>query len=118
MLEYIFSVTWAYTFALSLLLWGIGKFVELPVGLYVPTVIPPSFVGTLLAVLCLLQFAVALKIESRYEEKLFRNIIWAVWYPLAFWMLSLATSLVGFTKAFLRDSKQRGLWHTADRGFR
>ncbi len=118
MLEYTMSVAWAYSFALSLFLWALGKMIPLPVSLYVPTIVPPAFMGTLLSVLCLIQFALALMIESRYEKHMRRTLGWAVWYPIVFWMLSLATTLVGFTKALLKSSHKRGLWLTVDRGYR
>jgi hypothetical protein len=82
----------------------------------VPTIQPPAFWGLLLATTCLLQFAVALSIESRYEKNLLRLIFWVIWYPFFFWILTLATSIVGFPKAVLRRSGTRALWNSPDRG--
>jgi len=114
--EYVMSLAWAYALLFSILLWAIGKFVTMPEGLNVPTIQPPEFWGLLLATTCLLQFAVALRIESRYEYRVFRLIGWMIWYPFFFWMLSLATSLVGFPKALIARRGKRATWVSPDRG--
>jgi biofilm PGA synthesis N-glycosyltransferase PgaC len=114
--EYITSLVWAYALLFSIILWAIGKFVTMPEGLNVPTIQPPEFWGLLLATTCLAQFAVALRIESRYEYRVFRLIGWMIWYPFFFWMLSLATSLVGFPKALLARRGKRATWISPDRG--
>ena len=116
--EYIFSVAWAFAFLFSLVLWALGKFVALPEGLNVPTIVPPAFWGLLLATTCLFQFAVALAIESRYERRLLRSIYCIIWYPMAFWLISLATTLVGFPRALFKRGGKRAVWTSPDRGFR
>ncbi len=116
LVEYCFSLAWAWAFAMTYVLWAVGKFVAMPEGLNVPSIAPPAFWGLLLATTCLVQFAVALMIESRHEKKLFRLIFWIIWYPFFFWMLTLATSLVGFPKAVLRLRGKRALWISTDRG--
>jgi biofilm PGA synthesis N-glycosyltransferase PgaC len=117
-LEYYLSVSWAYALALSVALWAVGLFVELPPGLYVPTIVPPSYSGILLAVVCLVQFSVSLMIESRYERGLPRMLFWTIWYPMAFWTIALATTLIGFPRALLKRRGKRAVWVSPDRGFR
>jgi len=116
--EYIFSVAWAYAFVFSILLWSIGKFHQLPQGLNVPSILPPAFWGLLLATSCLLQFAIALTIESRYEPKLLRSLFWIIWYPMVFWMISFLTAFIGFPKALFKRRGARAVWTSPDRGFR
>jgi biofilm PGA synthesis N-glycosyltransferase PgaC len=114
--EYCLSLVWAYALAFSILLWAIGKFVEMPEGLNVPSIQPPAFWGLLLATTCLMQFAIALRIESRYEHRVLELIGWMIWYPFFFWILSLLTALVGFPKALLARRGRRGIWVSPDRG--
>jgi biofilm PGA synthesis N-glycosyltransferase PgaC len=116
--EYIVSVAWAYAFAFSIVLWAIGKLVEMPGGLNVPTILPPAFWGLMLATVCLLQFVVAMLIERRYEERLTRSMVWVIWYPLAFWLVMLLTSLAGFPKALFKRRGKRAVWKSPDRGIR
>jgi biofilm PGA synthesis N-glycosyltransferase PgaC len=116
LLEYCLSLAWSFAIAGTVMLWAIGKFVDMPEGLNVPTLQPPAFWGLMLATTCLIQFAVSLIIESRYEKHLVRLIFWVIWYPFFFWILTLATSLVGFPKAVLRLRGKRALWESPDRG--
>jgi len=114
--EYSLSLVWVWAIVLTVALWIIGKFVAMPEGLNVPSIQPPAFWGLLLAVVCLVQFAVALAIESRYEKNLFRSIFWVIWYPFFFWIIMLTTTLVGFPKALLRARRSRARWAASDRG--
>jgi biofilm PGA synthesis N-glycosyltransferase PgaC len=115
-LEYCLSLAWACALVMTIVLWAIGKFVAMPPGLNVPSIQPPAFWGLLLATTCLIQFAVALLIESRYEKRLFVLIFWVIWYPFFFWILMLLTSLVGFPRAVIRLRGKRALWVSLDRG--
>ncbi|KXU38599.1 poly-beta-1,6 N-acetyl-D-glucosamine synthase [Ventosimonas gracilis] len=118
-LEYCMSVFWAFTFAISILLWLINKVVVLPDFLYVAAIIPPGFTGMMLAVTCLAQFTTSILIDSRYEPELPHSLYWIVWYPLAYWMLSLSTTLVSFAKVMLRNKPhQQARWISPDRGIK
>jgi len=118
-MEYCMSVFWAFTFAVSLLLWALGKLVSLPDFMYVAALIPPRFTGMMLAMTCLAQFAISVLIDRRYEPKLGFSLYWVIWYPLAYWMLSLFTTLVSFTKVMLRGRQQkRAIWVSPDRGIK
>jgi biofilm PGA synthesis N-glycosyltransferase PgaC len=118
LIEYCLSLAWAVAIIMTIVLWAIGKFVAMPEGLNVPSIEPPAFWGLLLATTCLLQFTVALMIESRYEKRLFRTIFWVIWYPFFFWILTLATALVGFPKALFGLRGKRAVWASPDRGVR
>lgn len=116
--EYLFSVAWAYSFVLCLALWLLGLVIDLPAQINVPTIVPPAFWGLVLATLCLAQIAVSLKIDGRYENGLLRWFPWMIWYPLAFWTLVFATTVVGFPKAILKKRGKRAVWVSPDRGVR
>lgn len=116
--EYVLSVAWAYSFALCLVLWAVGLVVDMPAQLNVPTILPPAFWGLVLATICLFQIAVSLKIDSRYEPGLLRSFPWMIWYPMAFWLLVFATTVVGFPKAILKRRGKRAVWVSPDRGVR
>ncbi len=117
-LEYCLSLAWACALVSTIILWAVGKFVTMPEGLYVPSIQPPAFWGLLLATTCLIQFVVALTIESRYEKGLFKLIFWVIWYPFFFWMLTLVTTLAGFPKALFQLHRKRALWNSPDRGIK
>ncbi|MBC7908434.1 MAG: poly-beta-1,6 N-acetyl-D-glucosamine synthase [Rhodospirillaceae bacterium] len=116
--EYMLSVAWAYSFVLCLGLWALGLVMDLPAQINVPTILPPAFWGLLLATVCLAQIAVSLKIESRYETGLMRWFGWMIWYPMAFWLLVTATTVVALPKAILKKRGKRAVWVSPDRGVR
>jgi len=72
----------------------------------------------MLAMVCLLQFAISILIDRRYEPGLWRALYWVIWYPLAYWMVSLFTTLVSFPKVMLRKQAERARWTSPDRGIK
>lgn len=115
-LEFGFSTLWGFTFLITLGLWLLGMVVEMPPHLHVSSIVPPSFTGLLLAIVCLMQCTVSILIEHRYEKHLLREVFWVIWYPILFWALSLFTSVVSFSRVMLSPRGQRARWVTADRG--
>ncbi len=116
MLEFCLSTGWAFMFALSVLLYCVGLFIELPPEVSVRTLFPPAFTGMVLTVACLIQFFVSVLIDSRYERGLRRTLYWVIWYPAVFWMLSLFTTLVSFPKVMIGQRGKRARWVSPDRG--
>jgi biofilm PGA synthesis N-glycosyltransferase PgaC len=114
--EYCLSTLWAYLFAASIVLWFAGQFVQLPDTIRVNKLVPPGFTGLVLCGVCLMQFTVSAFIERRYERNSLRNLFWIVWYPMVYWMINLATTLVSFTKVALMGQRPRARWISPDRG--
>lgn len=114
LVEYALSLTWAYVMLAIMLLWAIGKFVDLPPAVQVDSILP-RWHGAVLAVVCLLQFGTSLVIERRYEPKLGRNFYWMIWYPIAFWLVGMLTAVVALPKTLLQRNR-RAVWTSPDRG--
>ncbi|MBP6018075.1 MAG: poly-beta-1,6 N-acetyl-D-glucosamine synthase [Burkholderiaceae bacterium] len=117
-IDYCLSIGWAFALALSVILWILGNLLVLPTTIQVPTLLPPSFTGMVLAMFCLLQFAVSVLIDRRYEPNLHRALYWTIWYPFAFWTINLFTTLISFPKVMLRMRRQRARWTSPDRGIK
>lgn len=113
-LEYFTSVLWAYTMAAVFALWTLGQFMTLPPALTIDTLLP-GWNGVVIGTTCLLQFAVSMWLDSRYEKGLGRYYYWMIWYPLAFWVLNVFTTLVAIPKVLFRG-RQRATWKSPDRG--
>ncbi|HEY5647072.1 MAG TPA: poly-beta-1,6-N-acetyl-D-glucosamine synthase [Pseudomonadales bacterium] len=114
-LEFFASVFWAYTMVgigLSVL---IGQIADLPSMPDISTWLP-SWSGVLLGVTCLLQFAVSLTIDSRYERGIWKYYFWVIWYPLAYWLFIMLTAVVAVPKAILKRKGTRAIWTSPDRG--
>ena len=113
-LEYFTSVVWAYSMAAVFILWMLQHFVELPPALNISALLP-EWNGLVIGTTCLLQFAVSMGMDSRYEKGMGRCYYWMIWYPLAFWILNVFTTLAAVPKVLLRG-KQRAIWISPDRG--
>ncbi len=117
LLEYLLSVAWAYTMLGIIVLWLLGMVVTLPPVLRVDSMLP-QWHGIVLGVVCMLQFAVALVIDRRYEPRIGRHYYWMIWYPAAYWMLSMFTAVAALPRTLLRRRGQRAVWTSPDRGIR
>ena len=116
-LEYLLSLIWAYVVTGIVALWLVGKFVELPAPLRIPTLLP-QWHGVVLGIVCLLQFGISTLIDRRYETRVGRNYYWMIWYPLTYWLLSTATTVAALPKALLKRKGTRAVWVSPDRGIR
>ncbi len=114
-LEYFSSITWAYLMAMVSIMWLWGLFFPLPEGVAFSGLLP-DWAGVLLGLTCLLQFAVGLMLDSRYEKGLWRYFFVMIWYPLAFWVINLLTMIVGLPKALFKRTGERAVWAETDRG--
>jgi biofilm PGA synthesis N-glycosyltransferase PgaC len=114
-LEYFVSMLWAYTMMTTFALWAVGKYVDLPLAIQVPTMLP-GFAGVLIGITCMLQVAIALLMDSRYEKGLFRYYFWMIWYPVAFWVINVFTTVVATPRVLLRRTGKRATWRSPDRG--
>lgn len=115
--EYLLSVVWAYVMLLSIVLWLMSYFFDIPPGLQTGGLIP-RWHGVVLGVTCLLQFALSLFIDRRYERGIGWNYFWIIWYPLAYWLLSLLTTIVAVPKTLFSKSRGIATWTSPDRGYR
>jgi biofilm PGA synthesis N-glycosyltransferase PgaC len=116
-IELVISTFWAYTMGIVFVLWTIGQLIDLPPPISSAN-IPPGWSGVLLGTMCLIQFAVSLTIDSRYEKKLGRVYYWLIWYPMVYWIIQVLTSIVALPRALMRPRGRRGLWTSPDRGIR
>jgi biofilm PGA synthesis N-glycosyltransferase PgaC len=59
---------------------------------------------------------VSLWIDRYYDRDLLRYFLWTIWYPLAFWMINMVTTVIALPRALLRRTGQRAIWRSPDRG--
>ena len=110
--EYLASVVWAYAMLLVVALALLAPW--LPPAWHVGFV--PQWHGTVLGLTCMAQMLVSMCIDRHYDHHLLRYYAWTVWYPLAFWMLNMVTSVIGVPSALLRPPGRRARWRSPDRG--
>lgn len=116
--ELVVSEFWAYVMGLIFVLWISGIFFTLPNPLEVSTVLP-GWPGVILGATCLIQFALSLIIDSRYESRqLGQFYYWIIWYPMAYWVIHAAASIVAVPRAMIKRRGTRAIWVSPDRGVR
>jgi biofilm PGA synthesis N-glycosyltransferase PgaC len=116
--ELIVSTFWAYTMGFVFVVWVAGQIFTLPPALHVSAVLP-GWSGVMLGMTCLLQFAISLLIDNRYEPRsLGRYYYWMIWYPMVYWAIQAAASMAAVPKALHKRRGSRAVWVSPDRGFR
>lgn len=116
-LELLVSTAWAHLIALIFLVATIGLFVELPPYLRGAAFLP-GWSGVVLGATCLLQFGISLGIDSRYEPRLGRYYYWMIWYPMVYWTIQTAATIVALPRALRKPPNRRAIWVSPDRGIR
>jgi len=116
-LELLVSTFWAYMIMCVLVLWIAGLLVPLPAPFAIATILP-GWSGVMLGATCLIQFGVSLAIDSRYEPMLGRYYYWMIWYPMVYWMIHSAATVLAVPKAVAKTRGQRAVWVSPDRGIR
>ncbi|MBU2408219.1 MAG: poly-beta-1,6 N-acetyl-D-glucosamine synthase, partial [Gammaproteobacteria bacterium] len=89
-IEYLASVVWAYAM-FSVLVLALLKPWLPPEWRYVGFV--PEWHGVLLGMTCMLQLLVSLWIDRHYDRRIMRYFLWTGWYPVAFWMINMLTTV-------------------------
>lgn len=117
LLEASLSFIWSYTLLVILMLWLATLVLPhhlLPLARSSPLI--PQWSSAFLAATCLLQFAISKWFDSHYDKGLGRNYFWMVWYPLVFWIITTAATVVGYPRAMKLGRGQRARWTSPDRG--
>ena len=116
--ELMVSTAWCYAVLLVLLAWIVTQLAPawVPPGLRVATLLP-GWSGSLLAVVCLLQFLTGLTLDRHYEgARLLRQLFWAIWYPAVYWVITAGTSVVALPIALSRKGRTgHAIWRSPDR---
>ncbi|WP_234007235.1 poly-beta-1,6-N-acetyl-D-glucosamine synthase [Enterobacter sp. SA187] len=110
--EYCLSTAWAFTCVISFIL-----FLASPHGaMTLSNMAMDGLAGIILSCICIAQFAVSLLIDSRYEKNLAGALFWVIWFPAIYWVLSLMTTIVAFTRVMIISQTKRARWISPDRG--
>lgn len=113
-LDYLASVAWAYAMFAALVFFFLGPL--LPGDSAWQSRLLPHWQGTLLAMTCLLQMFISLWIDRRYDRNLLRYFLATIWYPIAFWVITMLTTVVALPTAMARRRGKRAVWISPDRG--
>lgn len=106
LLEYIFSVTWAFMLPVTI------AFAVFGTNLHD---INPSYAILLTGVMSFTQFLVGLFLHGRYERSTGLGFV-AIWYPFAYWMINSFVLFVAIPKVLFGPKRQFSSWISPDRG--
>ncbi|MCB1019115.1 MAG: glycosyltransferase [Bryobacterales bacterium] len=97
--ESFLSVLWAWVFVAITALWIFAAFagVWLDGGSLIP-----NWFGAMIGAACLLQLLTGVLIDSRYEPAILREYPFAIFYPLAYWMMMSLSSAIYSSKGFIQ----------------
>jgi biofilm PGA synthesis N-glycosyltransferase PgaC len=116
--EYLTSVAWSYMIVASLL-FGLLYAIGIPILPDIPAFsVVPAWWGIILTITYLQQAVVSHWLERRYEQQMMASFFWVIWYPMAFWLISAATTVAALPLTLIRTRKERTTWTSPDRGWR
>jgi biofilm PGA synthesis N-glycosyltransferase PgaC len=103
------SVLWAYTFAVLVLFWAVATVVGVPLEAMSPF---PALWGMVVATTAIVQLSVGSILDARYERSIMASVGYVVFYPLIYWMLMTAVTVVNTPRALIGRRGQLARWHT------
>jgi biofilm PGA synthesis N-glycosyltransferase PgaC len=115
LIEYTMSITWACLFAL-LAVYRIADLIFFRVDLQSVPILMLGWAGLLIGTTCLTQMMLSLVLDRPYDRGLLKNYFWMIWYPIIYWVITAATSVVALPRILLRDTEKRARWTSPDRG--
>jgi biofilm PGA synthesis N-glycosyltransferase PgaC len=112
------SALWAYALLLVALTWLAGALLPAGTVPQLSSPLAPQGCGLVLGAACLVQFAFSTWLDRRHERGLGRNLYWMIWYPIVFWVIACAATVVAYPKVLARARGARARWVSPDRGIR
>ncbi len=116
MSELILSAFWAYSMIAVFISWILSIFF-MDIRFATPNHSPivPDESTVILSLACLVQFGISRWLDGHYDKEMGRNYYWMIWYPFAFWLLNLFTTISAIPKVIF-SKKKRARWVSPDRG--
>jgi biofilm PGA synthesis N-glycosyltransferase PgaC len=66
----------------------------------------------------MLQFAVSLLVDNKYDKHLWLTYFWVIWYPVIYWVFNAMTVLVATPRGLTKKFGKAATWASPDRGLR
>ena len=114
-LEFLISLVWAYAIGILSILSVLSMILPMPDFLYVAP-LTPGWNGVILGVTCMLQIALSMFLDARYDLGLWKLFFWMIWYPLVYWLLNVITVVFAVPQTLMRKKKENATWVSPDRG--
>jgi biofilm PGA synthesis N-glycosyltransferase PgaC len=112
-IESALSTLWALCFVVLTLIWVVSYSLGVPPIGASPI---PNLWGMTIGTLCLLQLLIGTLVDHRYDATILRYFVYAVWYPLLYWMFLSVTTVLSLSWLFRRAPRAAVRWDTARTG--
>ncbi|MFQ5455735.1 MAG: poly-beta-1,6-N-acetyl-D-glucosamine synthase [Nitrospirota bacterium] len=114
-IDYLISVFWSYSVIFTAFTWIFGIFFKSPERYQLASLLP-GWNGVVIGLACMLQFAIGMLLDNRYEKGIGKYYYWTIWYPLLYWILSILVVAVAVPKAIFKKKGRFATWESPDRG--
>ena len=108
--EQIFSIVWSLCWLLMLII-IVYNLIFRRTYIQMPYIWKSLFLSTV----CLVQFAVAMLLDRKYDPKLLKHSIVAIWYPFVYWYINALIVIKALPSLFTKRGKL-ATWKSPDRG--
>ena len=115
-LDYGLSILWAFAFVGLTLAWMVARIFDLDLPPELVASPFPEWNGAVAALVCLLQFAISLALDKKYDRSLPQYYLWVIWYPLFYWVFSALATVYATPRALTKKVGTRATWKSPDRG--
>ena len=121
--EYFLGMFWSYSFLFCTMLWSVMLLMEymgISYAVYLPDIGNPliNWKGSVISLVCLIQFAVSIFIDGHYDRTLMKNYFWVVWYPVVYWIFNALAAVSAAPAGLKRDMSTMAVWASPDRGIK
>jgi poly-beta-1,6-N-acetyl-D-glucosamine synthase len=115
--ELVAGLLWSHAVAIAVIVWLATAWMGSPDALTPGYELFPPWSRLAMGGATVLQFAVGFFLDARFETGR-RPYFVLVWYPIAYWIIGVSTSLAGFAQAlFSPRRRSNAVWQSPDRGF-
>ncbi|MBC8015996.1 MAG: poly-beta-1,6 N-acetyl-D-glucosamine synthase [Sporomusaceae bacterium] len=117
-LDYVLSVAWALIFIVTLMAWICGFFFGMAVPFIPYSSGIPQWTGSIVALVCVIQFALSLFLDRKYDSNLLSIYFVVIWYPVIYWIYNAFAVVRAIPKALFHQKGRAATWKSPDRGIR
>ena len=109
-LEQIMTISW------SVCWFGLTIYEIVIAAMGITSFLPYLWKSQFLSFICLLQFFVAIKLDSPYDEDMMNDYKWAAWYPVFYWYINAIVVIFAIPKTIFHNKHGLARWDSPDRG--
>lgn len=117
-IDYVLGIFWAHLFLAAVCFWVFAQIFMPNHALAQVGNIFLNWNGSLIALVCLLQFGISIILDYRYDQGLFKIYFWCIWYPVVYWVFNSLAVVRTTAVGVLKKMDQRAIWTSPDRGMR